>query len=497
MHLPKLCSVLWTVLVWLICVDQLSATPQEVKLLPLDGDSDDDFGNSVSLSGTLALVGAKNDDDNGFTGSAYVFDATTGQQLHKLLAGDGAQGDEFGCSVSLDGGLALVGARGDDDNGLTSGSAYLFDTATGQQLHKLLPTDGSIEDRFGSSVSLSGDLALIGAGTDDDNGKNSGSAYVFDATTGQQLHKLLPADGVAWAEFGCSVSLDGHLALVGAYGDYVNYSYSGSAYVYDASTGQQLRKLLASDGPSYFFGYSVSLDGGLALVGAWWDDDNGSGSGSAYVFVATTGQRLRKLLPSDGATDDHFGYSVSIHEGGALAGAPDDDDNGYNAGSAYVFDATPPGTGHCFGDPGSGNPCPCGNDNDGGQPGFGCANGVFTSGAQLTGSGVPSVSSDTLALHTDYQEPSNSGLYFQGATDLGPGMLWGDGLRCTGGGITRLQVRFADAAGSSNTTISLATKGGVSAGETRYYQCWYRNPQNSPCGAGFNTTNGYSVTWLP
>jgi hypothetical protein len=154
------------------------------------------------------------------------------------------------------------------------------------------------------------------------------------------------------------------------------------------------------------------------------------------------------------------------------------------------------GVSFCAGD-GSGTACPCNNDNDGSAPGSGCANGVFASGAQLTGTGFASVSNDTLVLHTAYQQPNNSGLYFQGTTDLTPGMIWGDGLRCTGGGIKRLQVRFADAAGSSSTTISIANKGGASAGDARYYQCWYRNPLNSPCGFQFNTSNGYAITWLP
>jgi hypothetical protein len=98
---------------------------------------------------------------------------------------------------------------------------------------------------------------------------------------------------------------------------------------------------------------------------------------------------------------------------------------------------------------------------------------------------------------TAYQQPSNFGLYFQGTTDLIPGMIWGDGLRCTGGGIKRLQVRLADAAGSSSTTISIASKGGVSPGDLLYYQCWYRNPLNSPCGYQFSTSNGYATIWIP
>ena len=163
-----------------------------------------------------------------------------------------------------------------------------------------------------------------------------------------------------------------------------------------------------------------------------------------------------------------------------------------------------PGTGYCFGDPGSGTPCPCVNDNDGSVPGSGCANGVYASGAKLTGSGVASVSADTLVLQTSGLEPSNAGLYFQADNDLSPGLIWGDGLQCAGGSLKRLGVRFADGTGYSDTSgygYTISSKAGnVSAGDTKRYQCWYRNIVNPPCGLGvndFNASNGYEIIWLP
>ena len=159
-----------------------------------------------------------------------------------------------------------------------------------------------------------------------------------------------------------------------------------------------------------------------------------------------------------------------------------------------------PGTRYCFGDPGPGTPCPCGNDNDGSVPGSGCDNGIFASGARLDGFGEARVSSDTVMLSTTHQEPSNTGLYFQAVNDLSPGFLWGDGLRCAGGGEIRLQVCFSDATGSSHTDIPIAQAGGVSAGDIRYYQFWYRTSVNPPCGIGvheFNTTNGLEIAWSP
>ena len=164
----------------------------------------------------------------------------------KLLPADGAASDIFGLSVSLSstGETALVGAYQDDDNGINSGSAYVFtrDAVTGLWTvqEKLLPADGAANEWFGYSVSLSstGDTALVGARLDDDNGFGSGSAYVFtrDAVTGlwTEQEKLLPADGAANDRFGTSVSLSstGATALVGAYGDDDNGTDSGSAYVF-------------------------------------------------------------------------------------------------------------------------------------------------------------------------------------------------------------------------------------------------------------------------
>ncbi len=162
---------------------------------------------------------------------------------------------------------------------------------------------------------------------------------------------------------------------------------------------------------------------------------------------------------------------------------------------------TSPGRGFCFGDPGSGTPCPCSNDNDGTLPGSGCDNGVFASGARLTGSGTASVSNDTLVLTAEHLEPLNSGLYFQAEGDLSPGIAWGDGLRCAGGNLKRLEVRFADVSGSSQTTLSISARAGnVTAGSIKRYQCWYRTTANPPCGGGvndFNATNGYEVVWVP
>ena len=123
------------------------------RLTASDGAVHDDFGCSVSISGTTAIVGATNDDDH--SGSAYIFhyDGTTWNQQPKLTADDGVMLDQFGTSVSISGDHAVVGAVGDD---FYEGSAYIFhyDGTTWNQQPKLTADDGAQGDRFGSSIWL-------------------------------------------------------------------------------------------------------------------------------------------------------------------------------------------------------------------------------------------------------------------------------------------------------------------------------------------------------
>ena len=318
---------------------------QLFELQSNDGADHRGFGNGVAIDGKIALVGANGYESAGVTtGSVFVFDTSIGQQIRKLLAEDGEDGDSFGkSSLGLSGTIAIVGADGDDDNGDNSGSAYLLDVTTGEQLHKLLPLDGAAEDRFGAKVALSGTTAIVGARLIDDNGNNSGSAYLFDTATGQQLTKLLPNDGVENHNFGNSVAIDGSIAIVGARWDDENGENAGAAYLFDVTTGIQVFKLLADDGaPGDEFGYRVAISKNIVAIGARGDDDNGDWSGSAYLFDAATGKQLEKLVANDGAADDEFGQSLAISGTTAIVGAWLDDsgNNNDNSGSAYLFEVS-------------------------------------------------------------------------------------------------------------------------------------------------------------
>lgn len=322
---------------------------KEATLTPDDLAQGDKFGCSVALDGDTALVGADGDDTtslpNPGIGKAYVFLRGGGSwsQQAKLVAPDGAENDKFGGSVALLADTALVGARGDDNN---TGSAYLFERSAGSwsaQL-KLMAGVGASDDYFGCSVALDMDMALIGAyGTTLASHLNVGRAYVFArGAGGWRLDSWLEAgDGAAGDYFGTSVALAGDTALIGAPGDDAAAGDdAGIAYVFLRSGGMWYleSKLAASDGAAGdCFGGTVALDEDTALVGSYRDDN---WTGSAYVFVrnAAVWSEQAKLVANDAAVGDSFGYAVAIDGNTALAGAwLGDTPAGQDAGSAYVF----------------------------------------------------------------------------------------------------------------------------------------------------------------
>ena len=241
----------------------------------------------------------------------------------------------------------MVGAYRNDDNGTDSGSAYVFrwNGISWVEEQILLPSDGAASDYFGYSVAISGNVALVGAYNDDDISFSSGSAYVFrwNGSSWVEEQKLLPSVGHYNDNFGRSVAINGDVALVGTHLDYnENSERSGAAYVFrwNGSSWVEEQKLLPSDGATGdSFGYSVAIRNNAAIVGAYGDDDNGSSSGSAYVFRwnGSTWVEEQKLLPGDGVEEDYFGRSVAIDGDLALVGAYGDDDNGSLSGSAYVY----------------------------------------------------------------------------------------------------------------------------------------------------------------
>jgi len=323
-------------------IDAAAQVTQDAKLVASDGNLADRFGYAIAIDDSVAVVGAERADTSAFhdTGAAYVyrFDGTSYVEEAKLAASDSVPGGQFGFSVAIDGATALVGARSSVD---IVGAAYVFryDGASWVEEARLVAPDEDQEDLFGSAVAIDGPIALVGAPGDEDGfSVNRGSVYVFrfDGTSWNEEAKLTPSNGRSGAFFGYGVALDGTTAVVGSSDEesYV-FTYNGTSWVEEAI-------LFASDNLLLDIGFSqrtVAIDGTTLLFGAPRDDENGAESGSAYVFEhdGTTWVETAKLTASDGSAGDLFGVRVALNGDTAVIGASKGDGNATDSGSAYVF----------------------------------------------------------------------------------------------------------------------------------------------------------------
>jgi len=348
-------------------------TPEELyKRLASDAEDNDRFGRSVALDGDHAIVGANLEDGAGGSdrGAAYVLDRDEGGTNNwgegkKLTASDAADGDQFGTSVSISGGTAVVGAPYEDSGGTDSGAAYIFyrdrdgEDNWGEEA-KLIASDAESGDLFGWSVAISSNFVVVGAPYEDSGGADSGAAYVFfrnqdGENNWGQVAKLTASDAADGDHFGISVAISGDFVLVGAnFGDGLEAD-CGAAYIFDRNQGGddtwgQVTKLTASDGQSVdMFGYSVTLDGDYVVVGAAGKLGGGFLRGAAYVFFRNQGGddnwgEVVKLTASDTQDMDYFGYSVAIDGNYLIVGATGKWGDGIFRGAAYIYDRHRGGT---------------------------------------------------------------------------------------------------------------------------------------------------------
>ncbi|MDH3649440.1 MAG: FG-GAP repeat protein [Saprospiraceae bacterium] len=331
---------------------QIGGVWTQVKKLvpPWGGNLGDQFGYSVDITGGYAIVGAINVDYNGKTdmGAAYVFSGSGSSWYLEatLRPSDGDDNDHFGRSVGISGTRAVVGVPDDDDHGSKSGSAYFYEDyyANGWiQIDKVTASDADGGDVFGADVSISGDYAAIGApsnvGVDY---LFSGAVYVFKrwGSSWTEDVKLVHDDADVFDRLGESVDIFGPRIIAGAP---FAADKTGSAYIFSLSgyNWQQTAKLTAADGvPHDKFGNSVGITDGFAAVGAARDDDNGTDSGSMYIFEESGGtawSQLMKHTASDGAEHDLFGIAVDIDGDHAIAGAPYHTETASDEGAAYIY----------------------------------------------------------------------------------------------------------------------------------------------------------------
>ncbi len=337
----------------------------QIKTLFAEDAADGDyFGVSVSVSGDYAVIGAVGENGSGTDqGAAYVFYRNQGGtdnwgQVRKIAASDKADSDGFGFSVSIDGATIIVGADGEDGAGTDRGAAYIFGKDQGGvdnwgQVAKIVSADPADSDAFGYSVAVAGDIAVIGVPLEDGDGTDRGAAYVFARDLGGleawgQVKRLEPGTPSDGALFGYSVAVEGSLAVVGAGWEDGGGTDKGAAYLFSRDEGGadlwgQIKQLVASDrSDDDIFGYSVSLNGDNVVIGASRAEGGGSERGQAYVFskdeggVDTWGEAQR-LRASDGANDDRFGGSTAISGSYILVGATGEDGAGLDRGAAYMF----------------------------------------------------------------------------------------------------------------------------------------------------------------
>ena len=363
---------------------------QTQKIVPSDRSANDYFGGAVSISGNRAIIGAYEKNvigGNSFShaGAAYIFERDGNgnwNEVKKIVASDTGATDHFGYSVSISGDRAIIGSPIDAEdatggNTLTSaGSAYTFKrdgNGNWNQTQKIVAADRASADLFGASVSISTDYAIVGAYQEDENPfgvntvNNAGSAYIFKSDGNEvwtQTQKIVSSDRAISDRFGISVSISGTYVVVGAYLEDENetggstLTNAGSAYIFEKDGNNnwtQTKKIISSDrDPNDNFGQSVNINGNYVIVGAPNETADTQGgniftsAGAAYIFKRNGNgnwNQTQKIVASDRANSDYFGFSVSISEDYAFVGAYLEDDNlsGGNplngAGSSYIFEA--------------------------------------------------------------------------------------------------------------------------------------------------------------
>jgi hypothetical protein len=484
------------------------------KLKASDPDFGDAFGWSVALSGATAVVAAPTDAPGvSGAGSVYVFDLVGGTwaQTAKFWASDAIPAAHFGDAVACRDDRIVVGAREDDGAGYQAGAAYVFDRVgtAWTESAKLVANDAAAFDFLGASVSVFGDVVLLGAPDADGPAGSQGAAYVFENVGGvwSQSAKLVASDAAHSDFFGIAVAIETDIAMVGAVGHDHLGSNAGAVYTFERQGGTWLEidELHPTDaGSQDQFGSGVAIAGELALLAAIGDADLGFGAGAAYAFRRTTTSwtELGKLLPRDGAFADNVGLAAAVALSGttALLGNAQDDDACpssalCNSGSAYVFDLAPDAVqyGHCA------SAAPCANA----DPHGGCVNSTGR-GAILAAGGSSSVASDELVLEARDLPPDKSAIVFMGGGQTQVPL--GDGLRVvtTGGvGLRRFPMQTSDAEGwltfgpgIAGLTQSVTSSTTITAGSVWNFQCWYRDP-SGPCANATNLTNGVQVAFTP
>lgn len=299
---------------------------QEVQVLRASNtDEGDLFGESVAIDGDWAIVGASNEDgpsnsgDN--VGAAYVFKRSGGswpKNENQILRPSTPESfDSFGSSVAISGDRAIVGARGAGSK-FGAGGAYVFERSDGtwQQMQYLTASNPDRNDDFGFSVAIDGGRAIVGAIHEDGPSNvydNVGAAYVFEESGGSWTQdQVLRSSDATWVDqfFGWSVAIDGDRAVVGTpfSNGPSNITDPGEAYLFERSTtGWEKREdtvfRASNAGAEDDFGLSVAISGKNVMAGALHEDglmDGKDDAGAVYTFQLALAASASSTVDADG-----------------------------------------------------------------------------------------------------------------------------------------------------------------------------------------------------
>jgi len=330
-----------------------NAINQSAKLVVDDAKNSDSVGYSASIYGDYLIMGTPIESEITNSGVSYIFERDgfgIWSQNSELIPADGINGGDFGFSVSVSGDYAVSSAQDDNDKGTQSGSVYVYKKTGGTwvQVDKLTAYDGTGYEYYGTSVSISGDYIVVGSPNSDMPGNsNCGAVYIYKRNVNDTfdfITKLIAYDYDGSDKYGTAVAIDGYIVAIGSVSDDVGGSGTGSVYIYERNETDDFNlvsKVGASDREvGDALGKTVAVYGDYVVASAL-NDDNGTDSGSVYIFQKNASkqyEQIKKLIASDGAAGDLFGSSISIYGNYTVVGAYVHNGGlGANSGSAYVY----------------------------------------------------------------------------------------------------------------------------------------------------------------
>jgi FG-GAP repeat len=361
------------------------------KIVASDRINNVEFGRAVSISNNYAVVGTQLEDKDAEgknpkpdAGAAYIYERGSDnkwKEVQKIVATDRAPGANFGWSVGISGNTIVVGAiyeRFDAtgrNESTSEGAAYVFERGSDgvwKQTQKLLSSDRSGYNYFGTSVGIDGNIIVVGASghsrdsTERQEGYvgDAGAVFVFEkrGNNWRRTYKLLASDRQHGGSMGNSVAISGNFVIAGAWAhDYgikgeTRMEACGAAYIWERMEDgkwTKAQKLVASDGTPYDeFGFSVAIDGDNAVVGARnvtlkREDENNNGySGEAYIFSRNENgewKEVEAIIPKDRKSGDLVGVSVGVSGNYVIIGSPRGDGKKPYIGAVNIYWKNPQG----------------------------------------------------------------------------------------------------------------------------------------------------------